>query len=107
MDNLKQQVIMALQTVYDPEIPMNIYDLGLVYTLNINPHHEQNGQTEVFIQIRPTTPACPMTETLMQNVQDAVLAVPTVISVKMDLIFDPPWTKEDMSEVARLQLNLF
>jgi FeS assembly SUF system protein len=93
-------VIEALRTVYDPEIPVNIYDLGLIYDLTIGP----DGR--VAIEMTLTTPACPIADAIPQQVADAVAAVPGVGEVDVSLVWDPPWTMERMSEDARLALNL-
>lgn len=99
--SLKEKVIEVLMEVYDPEIPVNIYDLGLIYTLEVN---EQN---EVAIQMTLTSPACPVAQTFPGTVQDKVLTLPSVTKVAVELIWEPPWSKDRMSEVAKLQLNMF
>jgi FeS assembly SUF system protein len=99
--SLSERVTEILQDIYDPEIPVNIYDLGLIYSLKA----EENG--EVHIQMTLTSPACPVAETFPQTVQDRVLAVEGVTQVSVELVWDPTWTKDRMSEVAKLQLNMF
>lgn len=99
--SLSDRITGILQDIYDPEIPVNIYDLGLIYSLNTN----DNG--EVHIQMTLTSPACPVAETFPQIVQDRVLTVPDVTHVTVELVWEPPWTKDRMSEVAKLQLNMF
>src|SRR5579885_27508 len=98
--NLKEQVIAALKKVYDPEIPVNIYELGLIYDLQAN----ESG--EVAIRMTLTAPNCPVAGSLPANVERAVRAVPGVKSVKLELTFDPPWSKARMSEAAKLALGM-
>lgn len=97
---LYESVIDALKQVYDPEIPVNIYDLGLIYELNINPDRE------VYIKMTFTAPNCPMADQVMQEVQEAVEAVPTVTKVELELTFEPVWDKSMLSEEARVELGL-
>jgi FeS assembly SUF system protein len=98
--NLKEQVIAALKKVYDPEIPVNIYELGLIYDLQAN----ESG--EIAIRMTLTAPNCPVAGSLPANVERAVRAVPGVKSVKLELTFDPPWSKARMSEAAKLALGM-
>jgi len=98
---MKEKIIAALKEIYDPEIPVNIYDLGLIYGIEIG------DACCVAIQMTLTSPMCPVAQTFPQTVQDAILQVPGVSGVTVDLVWEPPWTKEHMSEVAKLQLNLF
>ena len=97
---LYESVIAALKQVYDPEIPVNIYDLGLIYELNINPDHE------VYIKMTFTAPNCPRADQVMQEVQETVEAVPTVKKVEIELTFEPAWDKSMLSEEARVDLGL-
>lgn len=94
-------IIEALKSVYDPEIPVNIYDLGLIYRLDVT----DNGN--VSIDMTLTAPACPVAGQLPQQVADAVAAVPGVGEVEVRLVWDPPWTQERMSEAAQLMLGLY
>jgi FeS assembly SUF system protein len=94
-------IIQALQSVYDPELPTNIYDLGLIYSVET----PTPGQVEIKMTL--TAPACPVAGTLPGEVQRAVEAVEGVERCQVDLVWQPPWTKERMSEEARLQLGLF
>ncbi len=94
-------VIEGLSSVYDPELPVNIYDLGLIYDFDINPR----GNVKVTMTL--TAPACPVAGILPQQVAEAVAKVPGVGQVEVELVWDPPWTKERMSEDARLALDLF
>lgn len=98
---LKKDVIDALRTVYDPEIPVNIYDLGLVYTLDVD---EAAGRVHIGMTL--TAPGCPVAQTFPGTVADVVRQVPGVKDVSVDLVWDPPWSQESMSESARLQLGL-
>jgi FeS assembly SUF system protein len=95
------KVIAALRSVFDPEIPVNIYDLGLIYNLQIN---EQTNDVSILMTL--TTPNCPVAEDMPGEVQDAVKLVEGVGSVKVELTFEPPWDKEMLSESALLDLGL-
>lgn len=94
-------VIAACATVYDPEIPVNIYDLGLIYGLEIG----DDGQ--VRIEMSLTAPACPSAQELPGEVREAVMVVPGVTGCEVDVVWDPPWDPSRMSEDARLALNMF
>jgi FeS assembly SUF system protein len=98
---LEEKVIAALQTCYDPEIPVNIYELGLIYDLQVDP------SGAVSIRMTLTSPACPVAGALPADVQAKVQAVPGVTSARVELVWDPPWEMSRMSEEARLQLGLF
>lgn len=98
--NLQRDVIRALRQVYDPEIPVNIYDLGLIYDLQIDDEHN------VFIKMTLTAPNCPMADQLIQDVNDAVRDVPGVVDARIELVFEPVWDKSRMSEEALLELGL-
>lgn len=97
---LENGVIDALKRVFDPEIPVNIYDLGLIYELKIN------EQAEVYIRMTLTTPNCPIAEDMPGIVYKEVKSVDGVKEVKIDLVFDPPWDKDMISEAALLELGL-
>ena len=99
-EKLKTEVIAALRTVQDPEIPLNIYDLGLIYGLEVAP------TGVVHIRMTLTNPACPVADAMPAQVEAKVNAVPGVAGTDVQLIWDPPWTRESMSEAARLQLGL-
>jgi FeS assembly SUF system protein len=99
-EDLKPRVIDALRTVYDPEIPVNIYDLGLIYELQI----ESGGH--VAIRMTLTAPGCPVAQTFPATVEGTVRAVDGVVDAEVELVWDPPWTMECMSEAARLQLGM-
>jgi FeS assembly SUF system protein len=94
-------LIEAIATVFDPEIPVNIYELGLIYAVEID---DAGG---VKVEMTLTAPACPSAQELPEQVQNAVLAVPGVTSCHVETVWDPPWDPSRMSEEARLQLNMF
>ena len=97
---IESQVIEAAKSVYDPEIPVNIYELGLIYEVNVD-------ETRfVSIRMTLTAPNCPVAGTLPPEVEAKVRGVPGVSGVKLDLVFDPPWTKNMMSEAAKLQVGI-
>lgn len=98
---LKEAVIAALKSVYDPEIPVNIYDLGLIYDVAIN------EERDVHVQMTLTTPGCPVAQTFPGTVEQAVIKVEGVNDCTVELVWDPPWTQERMTEAARLELGLF
>ena len=97
---LESDIIMALRQVYDPEIPVNVYDLGLIYELNVDDDHN------VHIRMTLTAPNCPMADYVVENVKTAVEDVPGVVSAKIDLVFEPVWDKSRMSEEALIELGL-
>ncbi|HEY7317802.1 MAG TPA: SUF system Fe-S cluster assembly protein [Candidatus Binatia bacterium] len=97
---LEAQVLDALRTCYDPEIPVNIYELGLVYEVNV----DEEGA--VAIRMTLTSPHCPAVQSLPAEIESKVKAVPGVNDVKLDLVWEPPWDPSKMSEAARLQLGM-
>lgn len=97
----EESVVEALRSVYDPEIPVNIYELGLIYGIDIG----EGGDVKVTMTL--TTPGCPVAGSLPQQVADAVAGVPEVGSVEVALVWDPPWTMDKMSEDAKLALGMF
>ena len=97
--DLKEKVIAEIKKIYDPEIPVNIYELGLVYDIIIN-------NSEVKVKMTLTTPNCPVAESLPKEVKDSILEIDGVSKVDLDLVWDPPWDKSMMSEAAKLELNL-
>jgi FeS assembly SUF system protein len=99
--NLQARVIEALRTVFDPEIPVNIYDLGLVYALDVD---EDEGR--VAIRMTLTAPGCPVAQTFPSIVEDVVRSIEGVNDATVELVWDPPWSRERMSDAARLQLGL-
>ncbi len=97
---LKKQIIDMIRTCYDPEIPVNIYELGLIYDVHID------GDFNVNVRMTLTSPACPVAGTLPKDVEQRVKNVEGVNEVKVDVVWDPPWNPEMMSEEARLELGL-
>jgi len=100
MSELKNKVIAEIKKIYDPEIPVNIYELGLIYKIEVN-----DGK-KVNIEMTLTSPNCPVAESLPKMVKDNVLKVDEVSDVDLKLVWSPPWTKDMMSEAAKLELNL-
>ena len=100
MSNLKEKVINEIKKVYDPEIPVNIYELGLIYKIEIN------DKNVVNIDMTLTTPNCPVADSLPKMVKDNIMNIKGVSDVNLNLVWDPPWTKDKMSEAAKLELNL-
>tara|TARA_Y100000992_G_C21157595_1_gene439384 strand:+ start:307 stop:609 length:303 start_codon:yes stop_codon:yes gene_type:complete len=100
MSDLKEKVIKEIKKIYDPEIPVNIYELGLIYKIEIN---EKNV---VKVDMTLTSPNCPVAESLPKEVKNNILEIEGVSDVKLDLVWDPPWDKSRMSEAAKLELNL-
>jgi FeS assembly SUF system protein len=98
--SLKDQILAALRKVYDPEMPVNIYELGLIYGLDV----DDAGLANVRMTL--TAPNCPVAGTLPGEVEKAIRGVPGVSDVKLELTFDPPWTKNRMSEAAKLALGI-
>jgi len=98
---LRQKIIDTLCTIFDPEIPVNIYELGLVYKLDVQP------DGKVDIQMTLTSPMCPVAGSLPPEVETKVNAVPGVTNVSVELVWDPPWSMDKMSEAAKLQLGFF
>ncbi len=98
--SIKDNVILALKRVYDPEIPVNIYDLGLIYNLDV----ADDGRASVLMTL--TTPNCPVAGSLPGNVERAVRSVEGITDVKVELTFDPPWSKELISDAAKLALGI-
>ena len=100
MSKLKEKVILEIKKIYDPEIPVNIYELGLIYNIDVD---EKN---KVNIDMTLTSPNCPVAESLPNNVKQNVLKIDGVTDVDLNLVWDPPWDKDKMSEAAKLELNL-
>ena len=100
MSKLKEQVVSEIKKIYDPEIPVNIYELGLIYKIEIKEAKKVN------IDMTLTSPNCPVAESLPRMVKDNILKLDGVDDVNLNLVWDPPWTKDKMSEAAKLELNL-
>jgi len=98
--NVKDQIVAALRKVYDPEMPVNIYELGLIYGLDV----DEAGNAQIRMTL--TAPNCPVAGSLPAEVERAAREVPGVNSVKLELTFDPPWSKDRMSEAAKLALGI-
>ena len=100
MSNLKDKVINQIKKVYDPEIPVNIYELGLIYKIEVD------DENKVNVDMTLTSPNCPVAESLPKEVKDNIMKIEGVSDVKLNLVWDPPWDKSKMSEAAKLELNL-
>lgn len=98
-EGLRARVIDVLKTVYDPEIPVNIYELGLVYDLQVTP------EGEVLVKMTLTAPNCPVAEVLPNQVRQRILSLEGVTSARVELVFDPPWDRDKMSDAAKLALG--
>ena len=99
--SLEPKIIEALRKVYDPEIPVNIYDLGLIYAINI----DENAH--VFVKMTLTAPGCPVAQTFPGTVEHEIKLVEGVKDATVELVWDPPWTQDRMSEQAKLELGIF
>ena len=100
MNDLKQKIINEIKKVYDPEIPVNIYELGLIYKIEIDKKNNVN------VDMTLTTPNCPVADSLPKQVKEYIMSVKGVSDVKLNLVWEPPWDKSKMSEAAKLELNL-
>jgi len=101
LDALTDRLVEQLKTVYDPEIPVDIYELGLIYKVDVS------DDRDVAIEMTLTAPGCPVAGEMPDWVREAVLQIPEVKSCNVDLVFDPPWDASRMSDEAKLQLNMF
>ena len=97
--DLKEKIINEIRNIYDPEIPVNIYELGLIYDISVK-------DKDISVKMTLTTPNCPVAESLPKEVKDSIMAIKEVGKVDLDLVWDPPWDKSMMSEAAKLELNL-
>ena len=100
MSDIKNRVIEAVKKIYDPEIPVNIYELGLIYKIEVD---EKN---KINIDMTLTSPNCPVAESLPKEVKENIMKVDGVSDVNLNLVWEPPWDKDKMSEAAKLELNL-
>ena len=100
MSDLREEVIKEIKKIYDPEIPINIYELGLIYKIEII------DKKKVKIDMTLTTPNCPVADSLPKMVKNNILKIDGISDVDLNLVWDPPWTKDKMSEAAKLELNL-
>ena len=97
---LNDEIVQALQSVYDPEIPVSIYELGLIYEIKI----KENGDVDIIMTL--TTPNCPEAQTIPEKVADVVSLLKGVNEVKVEITWDPPWTQDNMTDAAKLELGL-
>jgi FeS assembly SUF system protein len=97
--DLREQVVAEIRKIYDPEIPVNIYELGLIYDVKVE-------KDTAIIKMTLTSPNCPVAESLPEDVKDAAMQVEGIEKVDLDLVWEPPWEKSMMSEAAKLELNL-
>ena len=100
MSEIKEKVIEVIKKIFDPEIPVNIYELGLIYKVEIDENNKVN------IDMTLTSPNCPVAESLPNEVKENIMNVEGVAEVDLKLVWEPPWTKDKMSEAAKLELNL-
>ena len=102
MTDLKEKIISEIKKIYDPEIPVNIFELGLIYKIEVN-----ENKKRVLIEMTLTSPNCPVAESLPNSVKENILKIEEVEDVDLKLVWDPPWTKDKMTEAAKLELNLW
>jgi FeS assembly SUF system protein len=100
MPSLKEKIIEEIKKIYDPEIPVNIYELGLIYRLEVDENNKVN------IDMTLTSPNCPVAESLPNQVKENIMKIEGVSEVDFKLVWEPPWTKDKMSEAAKLELNI-
>tara|TARA_B100001121_G_C18219007_1_gene402784 strand:+ start:83 stop:385 length:303 start_codon:yes stop_codon:yes gene_type:complete len=100
MNVIKEKIINEIKKIYDPEIPVNIYELGLIYKIDVDDNNK------VVIEMTLTSPNCPVAESLPNSVKNNILKIDDINEVELKLVWDPPWTKDMMSEAAKLELNL-
>jgi FeS assembly SUF system protein len=100
MSDIKNKIIEEIKKIYDPEIPVNIYELGLIYKIEID--NKKNGNIDMTL----TSPNCPVAESLPNQVKENIMKMEGVSDVKLNLVWEPPWDKDKMSESAKLELNL-
>ena len=101
LDRLTDELVEKLKTVFDPEIPVDIYELGLIYKVDVS------DDKDVVVEMTLTAPGCPVAGDMPEWVEDAVMSVPGIRSCAVNLVFDPPWDPSRMSDEAKLQLNMF
>ena len=100
MSDLKEKIISEIKKIYDPEIPVNIFELGLIYKIEVN------DDKKVLIEMTLTSPNCPVAESLPNSVKENILKIDGIHEVDLKLVWDPPWSKDKMSEAAKIELNL-
>ena len=101
MSDIKNKVIEEIKKIYDPEIPVNIYELGLIYKIEVD------NKNKVNVDMTLTSPNCPVAESLPKDVKDNIMKIKEVSDVNLNLVWEPPWNKDKMSEAAKLELNLW
>ena len=100
MNDIKNKVIEEIKKIYDPEIPVNIYELGLIYKIDVD------DKNKVNVDMTLTSPNCPVAESLPKDVKNNIMKIEGVSDVNLNLVWEPPWDKDKMSEAAKLELNL-
>ena len=100
MNDLKEKIIQEIKKIYDPEIPVNIFELGLIYKIEVI------DNKKALVEMTLTSPNCPVAESLPNSVKDNILKIDGINNVNLKLVWDPPWSKDKMSEAAKLELNL-
>ncbi|MAH54426.1 MAG: SUF system Fe-S cluster assembly protein [Pelagibacteraceae bacterium] len=100
MTDIKKKVIEEIKKIYDPEIPVNIYELGLIYKIKVD------DKNKIDIDMTLTSPNCPVAESLPKQVKDNIIKIEGVSDVNLNLVWEPPWDKDKMSEAAKLELNI-
>ena len=100
MKDIKSKVIEEIKKIYDPEIPVNIYELGLIYKIEVD------DKNKVNVDMTLTSPNCPVAESLPKDVKNIIMTIEGVSDVNLNLVWEPPWDKDKMSEAAKLELNL-
>ena len=100
MEKIKNKVIAEIKKIYDPEIPVNIYELGLIYKIEVDNNNKVN------VDMTLTSPNCPVAESLPKEVKSNIMKIEGVSDVNLNLVWEPPWDKDKMSEAAKLELNL-
>ena len=102
MSDIKKKAIEEIKKIFDPEIPVNIYELGLIYKLEV----DDKNKNKINIDMTLTSPNCPVAESLPKQVKDTIMKIEGVSDVNLNLVWEPPWDKDKMSEAAKLELNL-
>ena len=103
---IARAAVAALRLVFDPEIPVNVYELGLIYKIDVTPTDE-DGKSDVYVEMTLTSPACPVAQEMPAWVQGAIFPIEGVRNVDVDIVWDPTWDPSKMAETAKLQLNMF
>lgn len=106
LDAFGAELIAAIKTVSDPEIPVDVYELGLIYKVDVE-ENKESGKKDVIVDMTLTAPGCPVAGEMPVMVKDALQTVPGIGDITVNMVFDPPWTQDRMSEEAKLELNIF